>query len=236
MRKQLLVVKNIAREGPGLLGEVLQERGIEYEVVELDRGQQFPRVENYAALVILGGPSSVKDDNDKMRNELARIREAIAFHLPYLGICLGLQALVKAGGGRVVQSPIKEVGFRDPDGDFFTIELNAEGREDPLFKSLDNSFNVFQLHGETVELAGGMSRLAAGTFCRNQIVRVGSNAYGIQCHFELTPEMFAKWIDEDPDLLELDREGLRADFAAIKDEYTRVGRQLLQNFLKVAGF
>lgn len=41
---------------------------------------------------------------------------------------------------------------------------------------------------------------------------------------------------EDPDLLQLDKEQLRANFARIQDEYTRVGRQLFQNFLKIAGF
>jgi GMP synthase (glutamine-hydrolysing) len=81
-----------------------------------------------------------------------------------------------------------------------------------------------------------MVLLAVGKFCRNQIVRIGENAYGIQCHFELTLEMFETWINEDPDLLQLDKEQLRANFATIQDEYTRVGRQLFKNFLKIAGF
>ena len=54
--------------------------------------------------------------------------------------------------------------------------------------------------------------------------------------FELTPEMFEIWINEDPDLLELGKEQLRAGFAAIQEEYTSVGRKLLANFLRIAGF
>jgi GMP synthase (glutamine-hydrolysing) len=81
-----------------------------------------------------------------------------------------------------------------------------------------------------------MALLATGKFCRNQIVRIGSNAYGIQCHFELTPEMFETWIGEDPDLLQLDKGQLRANYTAIRSEYTNVGRQLFTNFLEIAGY
>lgn len=236
MEKEILVVKNITREGPGLLEEELKERGIGYNVVDLNQGQNFPTLENYVAVVVLGGPDSANDKNEKMENELARILEAITANIPYLGICLGLQTLVKAAGGKVVNSPTKEVGFIDPDGNNFTVDLTNEGKRDPLFEGLDHTFNVFHLHGESVELTDDMVLLAVGKFCRNQIVRVGKNAYGIQCHFELTPEMFETWINEDPDLLQLDKEQLQANFEAIRDEYTRVGRQLFKNFLKIAGF
>jgi len=236
MEKEILIVKNIIREGPGLLEKELKERGIGYTIADLDQGQNFPPVENYGAVVVLGGPDSANDVNEKMENELARIRKAIAANIPYLGICLGLQTLVKAVGGKVVKSPIKEIGFIDPEGNNFTVELTAEGKQDPLFEGLDHVFNVFQLHGETVELTDDMVLLAVGKFCRNQIVKVGANAYGIQCHFELTPEMFETWINEDPDLLQLDKEQLRANFRAIQDEYTRVGQQLFKNFLKISGF
>lgn len=236
MEKKILIVKNITREGPGLLEEVLREHDIECNIVDLEQGQEFPPVENYGAVVVLGGSDSANDKTEKMRNELARIGEVVGAKIPYLGICLGLQTLVKAAGGKVVKSPVKEVGFIGPDKSNFTEELTEDGKQDPLFEGLDHAFDVFQLHGETVELTDSMVLLAVGKFCRNQIVRVGSNAYGIQCHFELTPEMFKIWINEDSDLLELGKEQLRAGFAAIQEEYIRVGRQLLTNFLRIAGF
>ena len=114
------------------------------------------------------------------------------------GICLGLQTLVKAAGGRIIKSPVRETGFLDPEGSHFTTELTAAGKQDPLFEGLDHSFKVFHLHGETVELTDSITLLSTGKFCRNQIVRVGKNAYGIQCHFELTPEMLETWMNEDP--------------------------------------
>jgi GMP synthase-like glutamine amidotransferase len=236
MEKEILIVKNITEEGPGLLEELLIERGINYRVADLQQGQLFPSVESFKAVVVLGGPDSANDENDKMKGELARIGEVLKGVIPYLGICLGLQTLVKAAGGQVVKSPIKEVGFLDTEGKPFTVELTEEGKLDPLFLGLNPSLAVFHLHGETVELNERCSLLAVGKHCTTQVVRVGANAYGIQCHFELTPEMFEQWINEDPDLLMLDKQALREHFASVQVEYIRVGRQLFHNFLKVAGF
>jgi len=236
MEKEILIIKNITEEGPGLLEVLLNELDIVYQVADLHQGHSFPSVENYGAIVLLGGTDSANDENEKMKNELSRIREAIAGNIPYLGICLGLQLLVKAAGGQVVKSQTKEIGFIGPDGNRFSVDLTDEGKKDPLFNGLDHSFNVFHLHGETVELTKDCTLLAIGNLCHNQIVRVGTNAYGIQCHFELTPEMFEIWINEDTDLLKLDKEDLRLQFETIKTKYTQVGRQLFLNFIKIAGF
>ena len=236
MKKEILIVKNITREGPGLLEDLLNEFAIQYKVVDFSLGESFPSPVGYGAVVVLGGPDSANDENNKMHNEFARIRETIDAHIPYLGICLGLQTLVKAAGGKVVKNSVKEIGFRDPESNNFAVILTKEGKEDPLFKNLSSTLKVFHLHGETVEVTGDMKLLATGKFCHNQIIKVGQNAYGIQCHFELTPGMFEEWVNKDPDLLLLDKEKLHEDFNTIREEYTNTGKHLLRNFLHIAGF
>jgi GMP synthase (glutamine-hydrolysing) len=236
VKKEILIVKNITREGPGLLEDVLKEIGISYSIIDLSKEMDLPQIETYGAVIVLGGPDSANDENEKMKNELTFIHTVISSKIPFLGICLGFQALVKAAGGLVVKNPVKEVGFKDPTGNNFTIELTKEGEQDPLFKGLERTFKVFHLHGETVELGDNMVLLATGKFCRSQVVRVSSNAYGIQSHFELTDEMFERWINEDHDLLQLNKEDLRTDFKEIENEYTRTGKQLFRNFLKIAGY
>ncbi len=236
MKKEILIVKNSINEGPGLLEGILKEKKVECFITELGKREKIPPVENFGAVVVLGGPASANDTDEIMENELAFIRKVIGSKTPYLGICFGLQTLVKAAGGKVVESPVKEVGFLDPEGNNFTIDLTDEGKQDPLFKELNTSLKVFHLHGETVDLTDDMVLLATGKFCRNQVVKISSNAYGIQSHFELTPEMFEEWIKGDPDLLKLDTEYLRSIFNEIKDEYTKTGEQLLHNFLTIAGY
>jgi GMP synthase (glutamine-hydrolysing) len=232
--RELLIIKNISREGPGLLGDIIAEHGIKHKVVDLSLGDKTNSIENYRAVVVLGGPDSANDSTGKMKGELAMISSVLDARIPYLGICLGLQTLVKAAGGLVVKSPLKETGFREENGDYFKISLTEEGRKDPLFEGIDGSFNVFHLHGETVVLAGGMKLLATGKSCINQIVRIGSNAYGIQSHVELTEEMFETWISEDPELRELKTAELRSDFMESKIEINKTGNQLFLNFLRLA--
>lgn len=234
--KEILFLKNISRENPGLLEDIIKELGIKYSIVDLSQNESIRSLDNYAAVVVLGGPDSANDKTPEMENELALIRNILDAKIPYLGICLGLQTLIKASGGEVVKSQTREIGFRDQNGENFKVELTESGREDILFKGLGNSLTVFQLHGETVMLTENMKLLATGEFCRNQIVKAGPTSYGIQCHFELTQEMLEVWMNEDQDLKELDRDHLRSDFETIRLNYTQTGRQLFLNFLKIAGF
>ncbi len=230
----VLIVKNASGEGPGLLEEVLAKHAIACDLADLCAGDHFPEPKNYSAVFVFGGPDSANDDTPKMEEEIGRIREILGAKIPYLGICLGMQALVKAAGGKVCRNNIKEVGWRDPEGNYFEIELTEEGRKDPLFRGLRSPLRIFQLHGETVDLVPGIALLATGKHCRNQAVRVGANAYGLQGHLELTREMFEDWIATDPDLLKLDADSLRDDYMGIRSAYESNGRQILENFLGIA--
>ncbi len=232
---ELLIVKNISREGPGLLQRVLEKANITFDLVNLDGGEAFPSPTGYKALVVLGGPDSANDTTKKMTTELGQIKVALDAGIPYLGICLGLQTLVKAAGGNIVASENKEVGFTSPDGSKYVVERTEAGKTDPLLAGLPDVLDVFQLHGEAVAMTDTMTLLGTGKYCRNQIVKVNDKAYGIQSHFELTPEMLAVWAANDPDLIPLGNERLQSDFEAIKTSYTRIGETLLRNFLSIAG-
>ncbi|MBZ4219155.1 MAG: type 1 glutamine amidotransferase, partial [Chlorobium sp.] len=236
MTRKLLIVKNMTQEGSGLLEPLLSEHGIAWHQEDLSAGGTFPEPRGYSALVVLGGYQSANDDSPAMLLQLRRIKAALHEEIPVLGICLGMQCLVKAGGGKVIRACVKETGFIDPEGNPYRIELTPAGRKDPLFAGLGSSFPVFQLHGETVELAAsGVELLATGKHCPVQAVRVGKNAYGLQCHFELTPEMFSEWCDIDADLKRMDRNDLMKQFETIREEYHSTGLKLLKNFLRISG-
>lgn len=230
--KKVLLVQNIARESGGLVEDVLKEKNIQFNIANLDQGDEFPAPINYSAIFVFGGPDSANDKTPKMQNEIKRIKEAIDAKIPYFGVCLGMQTLVKSIGGEVYKNPIKEIGWRDPKGDYFEINLTNEGMKDSIFKGIKSPLKMFQLHGEAVNLRDGMTLLAEGEYCKNQVLKVGDNAYGFQCHLELNKPMFERWIKEDADLKNLDINKLRGDYNKLKSEYERNGRTIINNFWK----
>jgi GMP synthase (glutamine-hydrolysing) len=235
MAKPILIIRNVPRENPGLIEILLKEYSLNYQIVDFNNSTVIESIENYSALIVLGGPDSANDLTLKMQNELLVIRNALRLNIPYLGICLGLQTLIKAMGGDVVRCQTKETGFRDPDNKFFKVKLTSKGRSDKLFNNLPDNLTVFQLHGETVQLTPQMTLLATGDFCKNQIVKIGNTAYGIQSHFELTSDLLESWIIEDTDLQKVQSGQMRSDFENIKTEYQNTGRQLFYNFLTIIG-
>lgn len=236
MKKQVIILKNIYREGPGIFENILREQNVDFRLVETVRDKDFPSFKNCRALVVLGGSESANDSSEKILKEISYVQKALSLKIPYLGICLGLQILVKAAGGAVVRSPVKEIGFRDYEGNYFEVELTEEGKIDPLFERFPERFKIFQLHSETVELSQSMRLLGRGKLCHNQVIKAGKNAYGIQGHLEVTREMLGQWMEEDSDLMKLDSEKLTKDFEKINSEYIEIGRKLFQNFLKLCGF
>ncbi len=234
MPKPLLIVKHTTHEGPGLLSGLLGIHAIPSRTIDLSLGDRYPDPGNFSGVVSLGGPQSANDRCESMRNDLDRTRTIIDEELPYLGICLGMQVLVKAAGGAIRPCEIKETGFFGPDDLPFTVSLTNEGEHDPLFAGLGRRFRVFQLHGETAIPCEGVSLLAEGKHCRNQIVRVSRRAYGIQSHFELTEEMFRSWLTSDPDLRAMDGRKLMEHYLDIRSDYEKTGNTLLENFLRIA--
>ena len=225
----VLIAQNIHREGPGLLEDVLMAHDIEIESVDLST-TSFPHPEDYSAIFVFGGPQSSNDDDLKMEEVLHGIKEAAKARIPYLGVCLGMQELVNAHGGDVYKGD-EEIGWRGPDGKYFEACAAAK---DPLLAGVKFPLILFHNHHESVTLTSKMKLLATGKQCKNQIVSVGHNMYGIQGHLELTPEMFDEWKEDDPDVVKLDPEKLQADYSAIQTAYEAAGTRIFTNFLRLA--
>jgi len=228
----ILIIKNNVHEGPGLIEEVLLEQSLPYEIKDLDEGDEFPEPSDCSAVIVLGGPDSANDNNPKMIQEIKRVQQVLEQQIPYLGICLGMQVLCKASGGIVKPSPYKEISFFHENHDSYTItRLN----DDPIFTGLPNPFRVFQLHGETVELPPHAKLLGKGNFIEPQVIKIGSNAYGFQCHFELSKAIIEECLECDEDLKTRDANKLREQWKEFEPQYFKKGKIITENFLRIAG-
>jgi len=178
-------------EHPGLLGDFLREKGVSWQAAKLYRRDPVPDPLDYEALVALGGPPNVYQEEEfpYLALENAAIKDALSSGIPFLGICLGAQLLAKALGARVRPNPVKEIGF-------YPASLTSGAKGDLLFQGLGRRFTPFHWHGDTFDMPEGAVRLAGSPLCENQAFRYGKKAYGLQFHLETTPAMVATWAEE----------------------------------------
>jgi GMP synthase (glutamine-hydrolysing) len=183
-----LVLQHIACEPPGVYEEVLHEHGATIERIELDEGEPLPDWREFDAIVAMGGPMSVNDEEKLpwLRAEKALIAEAVQEGLPFFGACLGVQLLAAALGAQVVPGPAPEVGL-------LPVFLTEAAATDPVFAELPRELLTLQWHGDTFSLPQGAVLLASSPAYRNQAFRWGPHAYGIQFHLEVSRAMAEEW-------------------------------------------
>lgn len=232
--KQVWFIKNTVTEGPAYLQDLLKQWKIPFRICDLQRGDRLPTLSPNDIVVVLGGPMSANDKTKSMRGLLKWIQKLLKRKIPYLGICLGLQTLVKAAGGKVIKNPVKEIGLKSENGAAYQCRLTNAGKKDPLFKKFPALFPIFQLHGETVVLKKGMSLLAEGDDCTNQIVKVAGNAYGFQGHLELTRPLLKVWLDDDADLKKMNSKALLKEWSQAEKQLQGYCEKAFFNFLSIA--
>ncbi len=231
----VVIIQNVTHEKPGLIGEVLTDLGVSFKTVDLSRGDFLPDPSGYRAVIVLGGPQSANDDTLHMNRLTSFVRALSSRHIPYLGICLGMQILAKVGGGSIVPAESPEIGWTDSSGRNFSFTAIRAGSDDPLFDGIDFPLELFHLHRETAVLSDKTRLLALGNRCAVQVIKVGTSAYGIQGHLEITRSMLEQWMPIDKELMKMDNDSLIHQFDKIENKLTRTGKKLFENFLRSTG-
>ncbi len=230
----VLIVKHIEIEGPGLIEDCLITDRIPYRVLEAGINPRFPGVDDFTHIILLGGPMNVYEEDPYpfLKPEDLFIKEAVQRGKRILGICLGAQLIAKALGARVYKAPQKEIGW-------YPMTLTEEGTKDPLFSLLPQSFLTFQWHGDTFDLPSAGKRMAASDPVRNQAFRYGENAYGLQFHVEVVEGMIREWLKEyekefdEGEHPRFSKEEILEDTRRNWAEYSRRGRTFISRFLRL---
>lgn len=229
----ILIIKHIDIEGPGTLGDFLKAQGEPFRIVELGAGEQLPSdCGSFKAVVVLGGPMNV-DEEDRypfLKAENIFLQKVLKAGVPFLGICLGSQLLAKAAGAKVVKSPVKEIGW-------YHIQLTAQGERDPFFSGFQAQDPVYQWHGDMFQIPCAGQLLASAQGCPHQALKVGTNAYGLQFHIEITDKSIKEWCEE---YCETDLPGrlghaqsMMEDYWKFKQTFDAQAQRLYQNFLGI---
>ncbi len=230
----VLVVKHIEIEGPGLIEDCLITDRIPYRMLNLGINPRLPTVDDFTHIVLLGGPMNVyeEDRHPFLKPEDFFIKEAVQRGKRILGICLGAQLIAKALGARVYKAPVKEIGWYD-------ISVTEEGAKDPLFSFRPKSFTAFQWHGDTFDLPLAGKRMASSSPVRNQAFRYGENAYGLQFHLEVVEGMIREWMKEyekefdEGEHPRFSKEKILEDTMRSWAEYSNRGKTFISQFLRL---
>ena len=183
MKTALFILHQQTSEA-GDIANKLKIRGFNFEIRRPSLGDSLPtNLNNYSAIVVFGGPMSANDNDEFMKKEIDWIGQVLQSEVPFLGICLGAQILVKYLGCKVEKNPKKfsEIGF-------YKIQPTENGIK--MFQSQDV---FYQFHTEGFELPSGCELLAKGDIFTNQAFKY-KNCYGLQFHPEVNIYLHLKWL------------------------------------------
>jgi GMP synthase-like glutamine amidotransferase len=169
-------LQHVPFEGPGAFAASLVKRAVQLEqhLVPKDGLPKDPG----DLLIVMGGPMSVNDPNTWIAEETAFIRSALLSDKPVIGVCLGSQFMAKALGATVRSGKALEIGMTQ-------VRLTAEAKNDPVFSTWPESFEVFEWHGEIFDLPNGCVPLVSSEIAPLQAFRYGARAYGLLFHLEM---------------------------------------------------
>jgi GMP synthase (glutamine-hydrolysing) len=232
----VLIVKHVEIEGPGLIEYCLKQEKIPCKILNLKKGIRFPKLDGFTHIAILGGPMNVYEERRYpfLRDEDLFIKEAIRRGKSILGICLGAQLIAKSLGAKVFKAPVKEIGWYD-------VSLTKVGSRDSLFSGLPKTFPVFQWHGDTFEVPKSGKLIVTSDFIPHQAFRYGEKVYGVQFHLEVTEEMINEWLKTYEEELKGSQPPLFSKFRILIDTeinietYTRRGMKFLKDFFRQSG-
>ncbi|MDF7825635.1 type 1 glutamine amidotransferase [Pontiellaceae bacterium B12227] len=178
-------LQHVEFEGLGFIEDWAVEQGFAITCTRLYENDDFPELDDFDWLIVMGGPMGIFDYNDYpwLTEEKEFIELAIDEEKTVLGICLGAQLMADVLGAKVYPGPQKEIGW-------FPIHRSADA---PAL--IPEELTVFHWHGDTFETPDNAVPLATSNPGINQGFVYNDRAVALQFHMETTPESMASLIE-----------------------------------------
>ena len=173
-------LKHVSFEGPGSIAQWARSRGHDLKIVEVYLGGDFPELNSFDCLLVMGGPMNIYEDKKYpwLIPEKALIRQAIQSGKQVVGVCLGAQLIADALDVPVSRGHSSEIGW-------FAIERSADC---PPEFALPERLRTCHWHGDTFALPAGARLLASSAAYPNQGFLYEDRILAWQCHLEATPD------------------------------------------------
>jgi GMP synthase-like glutamine amidotransferase len=165
---------------------------------------------------------------------VALLRQRLLLDLPVIGICLGAQLLAHAGGGTAVPLLVGDPPLLHREVGFGALHFTRNAEEEPVLRGLAPAEVVLHWHGDRLQLPAAATLLASTLPCPEQFFRLGTHAYGLQFHVEVTAVAFERWVSEDAAFVQSalgpdGAERLRTDATRWLSAATPTWRRLIDN-------
>jgi len=234
--ERILLLQHVWDNHQGYIGQLLDEYGIPYDIVDVER-EIIPDPKQYAATIALGGSQHIYaiEQYPYLVQERAMLEMIVGQDRPFLGICLGGQLLANTFGGKVRKHTMAEFGFCE-------VQITKQGREDPLFAGFTTGTQtIFHWHEDTFDLPAGATLLATSDTIQNQAFRYRHRAYGLQYHIEIDDNTLDTWL-YDPECKQsiLETHGMQIYIATEQNRatllpvYHQHSRLIVENFLHIS--
>lgn len=166
---KISILQHVTFEGPGMILEWVETHSHQVIIYNVHM-DEFPALDSFDLMIILGGPMSVHDELDWLQKEKSLIKESIDSGKLVFGICLGAQLIVDVLGGTIKKCKSSEIGWHP---------VNCADN------FLQKELNVFHWHSEECVLPQGAELLSTSEACVTQAFVYQNNVLGLQFHLEM---------------------------------------------------
>lgn len=174
-------LKHVPFEGLGSMEGMFIERGCDLSRTCMYEDQSLPSIHDIDALIIMGGPMGVNDDDSYpwLTLEKEFIESVIKLDVPVMGVCLGAQLIANVLGAPVTKNVHEEIGW-------FPVS-RTKGLMDARVENLPIRFDALHWHGDTFDIPDGASNFLTSDGCANQGFAYGDSTLALQFHLEMLP-------------------------------------------------